>query len=518
MKETTNPKSTVHGDVPMIIIKQFLFEYASPATLLFNKIIQSSEWPAQWKVEQTIVISKCKSKLPQHEEDLRTISKTQWMSKLLENILGDYILPIVDQYIDPGQCGGLKRSPISHYLVKLLDFVHKAMDKTSPHAVVLSGEDLSKAYNRGSHQLVIEDLHAMHVAPWILSLLCSYLSGRSMVLSYLRARSSVMPLPGGFGAGPFMGGLLFLVKFNGACLRPPVPRPISGNKLLQLKYIDDSSKVASINLKRSLTEDPVVRPSPLNYHKRHRTIIKPEEDILQHELDRFHVWTTENKFLVNSSKCYTMQFSRSRKYDFPLEYRIGSSEVLEEKKITKVLGIQIQSDLRWGNQIDQMIKRASKTTWVLRRMRTLGVDRDTLVTFWKSEGRVHLEMAAPVWNSGLTLMQKQSLERCQRVAMAAIVGYWAPSLTNQLAELGLERLDARRNKLCARFAFSTATKSRHRDIFVVAQVNFPRPGKQSRKYVEPRARTAAYRIYFIDKIAVCRHSDVSGSLSNTPAK
>ena len=126
-------------------------------------------------------------------------------------------------------------------------------------------------------------------------------------------------------------------------------------------------------------------------------------------------------------------------------------------------------------------------------MRTLGVDKKTLVDYWRSEGRVHLEMAVPVWHSSLTLAQRRSLDRCQRVAMAAIVGHWAPSLTDQLAELGLERLDARRNKLCARFAFSTATKSRHRDIFVVAQVNFPRPGKQSRKYVEPRARTAAYR-------------------------
>ena len=447
MKQVTKPKSSVKGDVPMPVLKQFMFEYAKPASVIFNKILQSSLWPDQWKVEQTIVISKCKSTQPNNEDDLRTISKTQWLSKLLENTLGDYILPAVDKYIDPGQCGGLKHSSIFHYLVKLLDFVHQTLDKPTPHAVVLSGEDLSKAYNRGSHQMVIEDLHAMHVAPWVLSLLCSYLHGRSMVLSYMEAKSSVKPLPGGFGAGTFMGGLLFIVKFNGACLRPPVPRPISGNKLMQLKYIDDSSKVASINLQCSLKEDPVVRPSPLNFHKRHRTVLIPEEDILQQELVRFHTWTVKNKFLVNSSNCYSMQFSRSKNYDFPLEYTIGNSAVLQEKKTTKILGIQVQSDLGWRSQVDQMIRRASKTTWMLRRMRTLGVDRNTLVAFWKSEGRVHLEMAAPVWHSSLTLAQRKSLERCQRVAMAAIVGFWASSLTDQLTELGLQRLDTRRDQL-----------------------------------------------------------------------
>ena len=117
----------------------------------------------------------------------------------------------------------------------------------------------------------------------------------------------------------------------------------------------------------------------------------------------------------------------------------------------------------------------------------------TLVDFWRSEGRVHLEMAVPVWHSSLTLAQRRSLDRCQRVAMAAIVGHWAPSLSEQLSELGLERLGERRDKLCAKFAVATSMKSRHKDIFKVANITHPRQGKLSLKFVEPRARTAFYR-------------------------
>ena len=86
-----------------------------------------------------------------------------------------------------------------------------------------------------------------------------------------------------------------------------------------------------------------------------------------------------------------------------------------------------------------MISRASKTTMVLRKIRTLGVDRKKFVDYWISEGRVHLEMAVPVWHSILTVAQGRSLNRCQRVTMAAIVGHCAPSLTQQLFKLGLER-------------------------------------------------------------------------------
>jgi hypothetical protein len=155
------------------------------------------------------------------------------------------------------------------------------------------------------------------------------------------------------------------------------------------------------------------------------------------------MWTVDNKLLVNSKKCFVMKLSRSRINDFPPEYTIGGSNILEEKKEMKILGIIVQSNLGWNSQVTQMVGKASKTIWVLRKMKTLGVDTKTLVNFWTAEGRVHLEMGCPVWHSSLTLAQSRALERCQRVAMAAIVEHWTPSLTQQLDKLGLCRLATR---------------------------------------------------------------------------
>jgi hypothetical protein len=299
--KVTKPNSSVPGDVPIPLMKQYPFQYATPATKIFNAIIKSGQWPRQWVKEQTIVLSKLeKTKRLASEEDLRTISKTAWLSKCLENILGDHIIPIIDSSLDPGQCGGLKKSSISHYLIKLLDFVHCTLDKRTPHSAVICTEDLSKAYNRGSHKLVVEDLYAMHVPGWILVLICSYLTGRSLVLSYQGARSSERSLPGGFGAGTWLGGLLFIVKFNGACIRPPIPRPISGNTGKQVKYIDDSSQAASINLRVSLEPDPTPRQRPLNFHERTEMRLKMEENILQQELNKFQEFAIENKLVINS--------------------------------------------------------------------------------------------------------------------------------------------------------------------------------------------------------------------------
>ena len=186
-----------------------------------------------------------------------------------------------------------------------------------------------------------------------------------------------------------------------------------------------------------------------------------------------------------------MLFSRSRSYAFPPEFRIGNSEILTVKKTLRILGVLIQDDLKFGVQVKEMVRRANITTWVLRRMKSLGVDQDTLLTYWKAEGRVHLELVCPVWSSGLTAAQRQDLERAQRMAMAAIAGRWEPSHSRQLLDLGLERLEPRRLRLCKVWAQRTAQESRHRDLFTPSGAR-PRPGKHVQLYRTPQTRTVAH--------------------------
>jgi hypothetical protein len=72
--------------------------------------------------------------------------------------------------------------------------------------------------------------------------------------------SSLKSLPGGGPQGALLGGFMFMVNFNGAFLRPPIPChlsvPISKATAKIVKFVDDGSVVAiSINLKLSLVTD-----------------------------------------------------------------------------------------------------------------------------------------------------------------------------------------------------------------------------------------------------------------------
>ena len=223
----------------------------------------------KWKIEHQIALPK--SYPPQNEDELRNLAKTLFWSKVYEAFIGGWLLPIIKPYLDPGQCG-LKGFSITHYLIKLLHFAHSTLDLKKPHAVLAACVDLSKAFNRVDHALVVQDLYDMHTPAWLLKIVISYLTERSMILTYSNSQSTKKMLPGGGPQGAYLGGLIFIIKYIGAFLRPPIPRlsesPMFNSKSKSVKFVNDGTVAVSIDLKKCLVSDPVNRPQPLNYHER----------------------------------------------------------------------------------------------------------------------------------------------------------------------------------------------------------------------------------------------------------
>ena len=97
-----------------------------------------------------------------------------------------------------------------------------------------------------------------------------------------------------------------IVKYNGAFLRPPIPRNVIGivtkSKSEKVKFVDDRSVAVGVNLKSSLIPDPVVRPKPLNYHERTCQVFPSQNNLLQFYLDDTEKFTMENKMKVNPKK------------------------------------------------------------------------------------------------------------------------------------------------------------------------------------------------------------------------
>ena len=207
------PHSTVPGDLKRVLVKECSAELTPPVTMIYNKSTESKEFPRPWVNEQQTPIPK--SYPPSSIDDIRNISCTPFFSKQYESFLSDWLLPIVNPFLDPGQCGGLKNSSITHYLIKLLHYIHFNLDKPEPHAVLLACVDMSKAFNRMSHQKVIEDLFDMKVPGWLLLILISYLTDRKMNMKFRGILSALRSLPGSSPQGTVLGVILFIIYFNG---------------------------------------------------------------------------------------------------------------------------------------------------------------------------------------------------------------------------------------------------------------------------------------------------------------
>ena len=136
-------------------------------------------------------------------------------------------------------------------------------------------------------------------------------------MTYKGATSSRKILLGSSPQGTFLGILLFIILFNGALLRPAVPRPHS----LNLKYVDDLSMLVAINL-RCLSVDQISRQKPLQYNERTQQVLTAERNNLQEDLNNLNTLVSQKLMKIKESKTQVMKFNFTRNSDFPPELKI----------------------------------------------------------------------------------------------------------------------------------------------------------------------------------------------------
>jgi hypothetical protein len=60
IEHAKKPKGGIPGDLPKKILREFAIDLATPATKIFQNIINKQEWPSTWRVEYGIPLQKVK--------------------------------------------------------------------------------------------------------------------------------------------------------------------------------------------------------------------------------------------------------------------------------------------------------------------------------------------------------------------------------------------------------------------------------------------------------------------------
>jgi len=178
------------------------------------------------------------------------------------------------------------------------------------------------------------------------------------------------------------------------------------------------------------------------------------------------VYAADNEMKINNKKTKFMLFNNSKLIDFMPSFLLNDVEIKLVEEM-KVLGIVLSSDMKWDANTNQIIATAYKRLWILKRLKSLGTGLAELTDVYKQQIRSVLEFAVPVWHSGLTQCNRYDIERVQKSALHILLGESYDTYSNAIKAIGLESLEARRGKLCLKFAMKSAKHPKHNKWFKI---------------------------------------------------
>ena len=105
--------------IPARLIKEFAYELAEPLTFIFNESLMSETVPEIWKDSYITPVPKIP--IAESKSDIRPISLTSVLSKILEDFVISWMFEDISDVIDPRQFRSLKGSSTTFCL---LDSIH----------------------------------------------------------------------------------------------------------------------------------------------------------------------------------------------------------------------------------------------------------------------------------------------------------------------------------------------------------------------------------------------------------
>ena len=208
----------------------------------------------------------------------RPISLLCIISKVLERCIFNHCFPFFKSHIHNLQHGFIQgRSTVT----QLLAVYHDMLDTlASGQEVDVIHPDFSKAFDKVSHNLLLNKLNGHGIGGPLLQWFDSYLSHRCQRVMLEGEFSDWLPVTSGVPQGSILGPLLFIIYAN------DMPDCSSGESKLAL-FADDSKLFRSMSSRSSSAT-------------------------LQSDLNSLFQWSENWKMSFNISKCQVLHMSRKR--------------------------------------------------------------------------------------------------------------------------------------------------------------------------------------------------------------
>jgi hypothetical protein len=273
-------------------------------------------------------------------------------------------------------------------LNEIANFIYKENDLGN--LVGLASLDLSKAFDSISHSHLIQKLKNFGLGNKSLEWCRSYLKERKQQTKFKKYISTEETVTSGVPQGSILGPILFIIFTN------DLPEKLKNCKIVS--YADDTQILVSA---------------------KNRNQIKK---MLENLIRSAQTWYTENSLLNNAGKTEVMLLS-SRKNQENIEVEVteeGKEKKLKLKESIKMLGIQIDRELTWNQQVQGINKKAKYAIRNLQKINQLIPVKSRLLLY-NSLVATHFNYADIVWG-GCNIKNRNKLQRTQNLAVKSILG------------------------------------------------------------------------------------------------
>ena len=385
---------------------------AVPLAVIFTKSLQEGSVPEDWRCANVTPIFKKGSKAD--VGNYRPVSLTSVLCKAMESILKDALMEhlVSNQLLRDSQHGFLQGRSCLTNLLEYLNVLTRLVDEG--HSVDVLYLDFSKAFDKVPHARLIDKLAAVGIGGQVLQWIKTWLTDRKQRVVLNGCASEWLPVLSGVPQGSVLGPLLFLVFIN------DIDGALDLTSSVIFKFADDSKVLRKV-------ED------------------EEDQRRLQEEINNLCKWSEDWQMLFNAEKCKVLHFGKNNPgYSYTMGGYAPAGTVLASDTEEKDVGVLIHQSLKPSRQC---AKAASKANQVLGQMSRAVTYRNkyTWLKLYKLYVRHHLEYSVQAW-SPWAEADKELLESVQRRVLRMTTGLASRDYEEQLREVGLTTLEARRQR------------------------------------------------------------------------
>ena len=395
-------------------ISSKLLKYAANAIApvlckIFNMCLQQGTFPDELKSARVIPIYKNGNK--DELSNYRPISILPICSKIIEKIVHNqlYKYVTVNNILFNGQSGFRHQHSTCTALIKTIDKWNVDIDNGNYIGAVFV--DLSKAFDIVNHNILIDKLTAIGVKGVEGNWFKSYLSNRNQRVSINGTNSNSCNITSGVPQGSILGPLLFLLFIN------DMPDYIKHSTVDM--YADDT----------------------LIYVSNHN--VNEIENCLNEDLVSLTKWLDNNLMKANVSKTKVMLLGTPNKTSKCNHINVlMNGTAVENVNTFKYLGVTIDANLKWNDQVKNICRKVSNSLGIMRRIKQY-VPQKSLISIYNTMILPHFDYGIVIWsNCNDSAINK--VQKLQNTAMRIILSVpFRTHIDDMLKKLGFMDIRSR---------------------------------------------------------------------------